>query len=176
MPPYLNNIEVWKSFWPIPASAVVLSLIIALLAGKCHERREYFFVILAFSMLGMVTGYLSGFSRAPALGTVLPAVLSLMGGIVVYIIGKNSTSRIIVSVTILAFALTLMIGAEWGAVMRRADEEFVKNVRRAERRADEEFAKSALYLKKRAVIEDEVNDFRRNLDLPPLSETKPKAQ
>jgi hypothetical protein len=161
MPPYLTNIAVWQSFWPIPVLAIVIAIIITFLSKKSQERRELFLVILGFSMLGIVTGYLSGFSRAPALGTVLPSVLSLMGGLVVYLVGRHSTSRVIVSLSIVAFSLTLFIGAEWGAVMRGAAEEY---------------SKSEIYLKKQAFIEAEVNDFRRKLELPPLpAETKPKT-
>ena len=74
-------------------------------------------------MLGMVTGYLAGYSREPTLGTVLPSVLSLMGGLVVYLVGKESTSRVIVSVSMFVFALSLLIGCGWGAIMRGTVEE-----------------------------------------------------
>ena len=84
MPSYLINAEVWKSLWPIVLVALGLASFVALLVCMNKQRkelfRELFFVLTAFSMLGMVTGYLSGFSREPALGAVLPAVLSLMGG------------------------------------------------------------------------------------------------
>jgi len=153
MPAYLINIEVWKSLWPILLGVFGLALLIAFLTGKRHERWELFFVILAFSMVGMVTGYLAGFSRAPALGTVLPAVLSLIGGLVVYLIGKNAESRFIVSISMFVFSLTLLMGAEWGAVMRATAEEIEK---------------SEMHLKHQAFIEAEVNKFRKKLDLPPL--------
>jgi hypothetical protein len=162
MPPYLTHIELWKSFWPVPGFVVVFTLIIAFLFGKFHSRSELFFVILGFSMLGIVTGYLSGFSRAPTLGTVLPAVLSLMGGLVVYMIGKDSSSRIIVSISMFAFALTLLIGVGWGSVMGYVDDEY---------------RKSEIYLKNQAQIEAKVNTFRKKLDLPPLPvESKPQKQ
>lgn len=81
MPPYLTNTESWKSLWPIVLVALGLALFSAMLAADSGQRKtqikELFFVLTAFSMLGMVTGYLSGFSREPALNAVLPAVLSL---------------------------------------------------------------------------------------------------
>lgn len=160
MPFYLTNVGLWKCLWPILLIVVILASGIAFLAGKSGQRRELFFVVAAVSMLGIVTGYLAGFSRAPAIGTVLPAVLSLMGGLVIFLVGRNSESRVIVSVSILAFSLTLLIGGGWGAVMRDTAEQYKK---------------SEIYLKQRAFIEAEVNEFRKNLDLPPLpvgNETK----
>lgn len=153
MPQYIMDIEVLKSLWPIPATAFTIALVFAFFVGRRGERREFLFVILAFSMLGMVTGYLGGFSKSPVLSTLLPAVLSLLGGLVVHIIGKDTVSRIIVSISMFTFALTLLIGTEWGSVMRRINEEYYK---------------SEYYLKKQAVIEFRVNDFRKNLNLPPL--------
>lgn len=150
--------EIWKSLWPVILFPLAPSFLLTLIAQNSGQRylafKELFFVFAAFSMLGMVTGYLSGFSREPALGAVLPAVLSLMGGLVVFLIGKNIESRVIVSASMLLFALTLLTGAEWGADMRDKSENY-KN--------------GEDYLKQRAFIESTVNEYRRNLDLPPIT-------
>ncbi|MGO9951617.1 MAG: hypothetical protein ACLPN1_05325 [Dissulfurispiraceae bacterium] len=162
MPPYLLDVAVLKSIWPIPILALTLALIIAICAGTSIQRKELFLVSASLSMLGAVTGYLGGFSRVPAFGTILPAVLSLMGGLIVYLVGRHASSRVIVSVSIFAFSLTLLIGTEWGAVMRDLDEES---------------RKSEMYLKNRAFIEAQVNEFRQKLNLSPLStETEPKVK
>lgn len=102
-------------------------------------------------MLGLVAGYLTGYSRQPAVGAVLPAVLSLIGGLAVFLVGKDKTSRSVVSLSIFAFSISLVLGVSWGAVMRTTAEEYKK---------------SETYLKQRAYIEKQVRDFRRAYNLP----------
>ena len=55
--------------------------------------------------------------------------------------------------SVFLFAVTLLIGAEWGAVMRDTAEEY---------KVSEE------YLQKKSFLEAEINEFRSSLDLPPL--------
>ena len=153
MPPYLTQIEVWKSIWPMILLVILLATVISMFAPNKTQRLELFLVVFAFSILGMVTGYLTGFSRESVVGAVLPAVLSLMGGLMIFLVGKNQESRSIVSISMIVFALTLLLGTSWGAVMRSTAEEFKK---------------SEEYLKYQAFVEAEVNEFRSNLGLPPL--------
>jgi len=157
MPPYLENIEGWKSLWPIFVFVAALATGVTYVAGKKGQRKELFLVLLAFSMLGMTTGYLTGFSRESAVGAVLPAVLSLMGGLLVFLVGQNKESRGVVSMSMFIFAVTLLIGTGWGAIMRDTYEKFQK---------------SELYLQQEAFIESEVNKFRKSRDLPPLGQEK----
>jgi predicted neutral ceramidase superfamily lipid hydrolase len=134
----------------------LLAICVSLVAGAKGQRKELFMVVLAFSVLGIVTGYLTGFSREPAISAVLPAVLSLMGGLMIFLVGRNQESRGIVSISMFVFSFMLLMGAGWGAVMRDVSEEYKK---------------SEIYLKQQAFIESEVNEFRKNLGLGPL-ETK----
>jgi len=130
---------------------------VSLVFGNKGQRKEVFFVVLAFSMLGIVTGYLTGFSREPAIDAVVPAMLSLMGGILVFLIGKNKESRSIVSVSIFSFTFMILLGSSWGSVMRDVAIEYKFSVQ---------------YLKQQAFIESEVNEFRSNLGLEPLELNK----
>ena len=114
-------------------------------------KRETLLLLAAFSMLGLVAGYLTGFSRSPAVGAVLPAVLSLVGGLAVFLIGKDPSVRVAVSLSVLIFATGLLLGATWGAVMRQAAEDYYLSVP---------------VLKGRAVDEAEVREFREALGLP----------
>src|SRR5205823_14521276 len=41
-------------------------------------------------LVGLVAGYLTGTSRSPAVGTIIPAVLALFGGLNVYFFGVES--------------------------------------------------------------------------------------
>jgi hypothetical protein len=156
MPPYLTHIEMWKSIWPIPLTAMLITFILFILAGKYEDKKGLVFVLLSFSMLGLVTGYLTGFSRESVVGAVLPSVLSLFGGLAVFLIGKNKESRIITSLAVLSFAISLVLGTSWSSIMRQSWEESKV---------------SKEYLQRQALIEVEVNEFRENLGLKPI-ETK----
>lgn len=151
MPPYLKHVEGWKALWPLPVSAILLAILFFFIIRPRQERIEFILMLLAFSMLGLVAGYLTGFSRESAVGAVLPAVLSFIGGLAVFLIGKDKAHRTTVSLSVLTFSLSLLLGTSWGSIMRDTAEEYKK---------------SEIYLKQRAFIEAEVRDFRQSLDLP----------
>jgi uncharacterized membrane protein len=161
MPPYFFQMEVWKALWPMPFAAIVLSFVIVLIAGNRGERRELLIVLTSFSMLGIVTGYLTGFSREPAVGAVLPAVLSLLGGLTVFVVGKSRENRGMVSLTMFVFSLMLLLGSSWGAVMRDVAEEYERSER---------------FLAQQVYIEAQVNEFRRELGLSPLDKGKSSSK
>jgi hypothetical protein len=162
MPPYLTHAETWKALWPMPLAALLVSALICSLFWKRGDLKELFVVLASFSMLGLVAGYLTGFSRAPAVGAVLPAVLSLLGGVTAFILGRSRESRLLVGTMLFVFSLTLVIGSSWGAIMRD----------HAER-----FDQSEQTLMRRAYIESEVNAFRKELGLPPLPDVRaPKEE
>ena len=94
----------------------------AWLRRRPREDRHLWFVflaILAFSMLGFVTGEVMGVSRESAVGTVVPAVLTLLGGVAVYLVGsKGAEAQANVSAMVLCFAVALLIGSLFGARVR----------------------------------------------------------
>jgi hypothetical protein len=98
--------------------------LLATLAARFHPsaRRHMwiiFLAILAFSMLGFVTGYTMALSREPAVGTVIPAVLALLGGVAVYIVGsKGAEAQANVSSMALCFTSALLLGALFGTQLR----------------------------------------------------------
>jgi peptidoglycan/LPS O-acetylase OafA/YrhL len=161
MPPYLTHIEIWKTLWPMPLAALFVSALICTLSWKREGLKERFVVLASFAMLGLVTGYLTGFSRTPAVGAVLPAVLSLLGGVTAFILGRSRESRLLVGSMLFVFSLTLVIGSSWGAIMRDGAEQFDQ---------------SEQTLKQRAYIEAEVNAFRKELGLPPLHDVRPRTE
>jgi hypothetical protein len=151
MPPYLLYLEGWKALWPIPLAAMLLTAILVAIARPKSEQKEFIVVIAAFTMLGIIVGYLTAFSRQSAIGAVLPAVLSLMGALAVFLVGKDKSSRLVVGLSVLAFSLSLLLGTTWGSVMRSIAEEYKS---------------SEVYLKQQAFIESQVRDFRESLDVP----------
>ena len=154
MPPYLTHAETWEAVWPLPLAAVVIASLlytIVMLVARPEDKRGLLLVLLAFSMLGIVTGYLTGLSREPAVGAVLPAVLSLFGGLAAALIGRDNASRMVVSIAVLAFAFSIVLSTGWGVRLRNIAEE-------------DKISKN--YLMHRAQIEAEVREFRRSLRLP----------
>lgn len=141
----------WKALWPLPLAALLVSFLLYLLVMPSDHKKDLLVFLMAFSMLGIVTGYLTGLSRQPAVSAVLPAVLSLFGGLAVYLIGTDQSKRLAVSLAVLAFATSLVLATSWGAAIRGAGEKYEI---------------SEAYLKQRAFIEKEVVDFRRELGLP----------
>lgn len=75
-------------------------------------------MLLSFSLLGLVTGLLAGFSREAAMGAVLPAVLSLVGALAIYLVGVEKADQALVGVCVIALSLDLLVGSIWGAVLR----------------------------------------------------------
>jgi hypothetical protein len=154
MPPYLTHAETWEAVWPLPLAALLVSSLLYLIVTFVAPRDEegsLLLVLLAFSMLGIVTGYLTGFSREPVVGAVLPAVLSLFGGLAAFLIGRDKGNQVVVSLAVLAFAFSLVLSTGWGVVLRNIAEEHKV---------------SKNYLVRRALIEKEVREFRKSLHLP----------
>src|SRR5258708_16188199 len=109
-PEYLLSIGLWKTFLPLPVTAAIIS---ALVYGTgtwneaFDERRGIYRVLIAFSALGLITGIVGGDSREPAVGAILPAVLSLVGGIAIYLIGKDVSQRVLVGLSIFCLSISL---------------------------------------------------------------------
>ena len=99
--------------------AVATTLVVRY-AGLSRERFALLFLsILTFALLGFVTGQIMGQSRESAVGAVLPAVLTLLGGIVIYLIGsKGIQTQAIVSSMAFCFAMALLVGSLYGARLR----------------------------------------------------------
>jgi hypothetical protein len=70
-------------------------------------------VIVAF-----IAGYLTGISRAPAVGNVIPAVLALIGGLNIYLFGVEARNRALVGYSVFLFSLVFFYGV-WGGVLDR---------------------------------------------------------
>lgn len=85
-----------------------------------------FLTILAFALLGFVTGQIMGESREPAVSAVLPGVLTFLGGVLVYLIGtKGIQAQANASSMVFCFVATLLIGALYGALLRtESDSDF----------------------------------------------------
>jgi hypothetical protein len=99
--------------------ALIVSFIVRYFGLTRKDFRLLLFVLLAFSLLGFVTGQIMGQSREPAVMAVLPAVLTLLGGIVIYLVGaKGIQTQAIVASMVCCFAIALLIGVHFGGRLR----------------------------------------------------------
>jgi len=89
------------------------------LALDSRPYKEGVAVVFSLSLLGIVTGQITGFSRESAVGTVLPAVLGLLGGVMVYLVGtKGKRLQLPVVMSVIGLTLNLLVGTYWGAYLR----------------------------------------------------------
>ncbi len=157
IPPYVADATLWLSLLPIPAFVIVTALIacgVLFATGQKAVAVNTLMPLSAFLLLGLVAGYLTGISRAPAVDAVLPAVLTLLGGAAAGFIGKSPGSALILRISglILAFAIGLLVGTTWGSAMRQSIDDFDQ---------------SELELIRRSQVEASVREFRIARDLPP---------
>ena len=150
MAPFLEQVAGWQSLWPFPVAIAIITAIASGAAGGRVAIKSVGLPTAAFCALGLVIGYTTAFSRDSAVGTVLPAVLTLIGGVSVVLMGKDEQARTLVCVCVLVFSAGLLIGITWGAVMR------------GEALA---FAESETELKRRANVEASVRKHRQALGL-----------
>lgn len=97
-------------------------------------------------LLGVLVGYITGYSRTPIAGSLLTAILTLSGGLVVYAFGKDNQYRVAVGVCVTIFSLNILLGLQYGS--------FVREDGRQQR------------LERLAIQESAIRNVRRNLDLP----------
>jgi hypothetical protein len=113
-------------FLNVFATAVVACLLLTaftclgLAFGFRRRFGGYLFIaVFAFSMLGFVSGDIMSNSREPSVSAVLPAVLTLMGGVAAFQIGsKGVENQVAVCTLIFVFSLALYTGSFYGAQVR----------------------------------------------------------
>ncbi len=154
---WVTNPQVWGLLLSVLVSIPLVSLLTWIVfavgsAGRMGLTIENPLVLLCFSSLGITMGILAASSDSSALAPLLPAVLSLVGGIATYLVSRQAPGeavagdRMIIAASVTALSLTLFIGALIGAEMRQ--------------RADAH-RESAEYKKYLVDVEREVEDYRR---------------
>ena len=120
MPDYLLNSQIWIDLYPIPLMAGLTSILLAYLLSRKSDRFwQAFSIIFAVSLLGITAGQIMGQSREPAVSAVMPAILSMIAGILVYIVSsKTVQQQMLVSFIIIGFTVNLLVGTFWGAQVR----------------------------------------------------------
>ena len=164
MPTYLTHVATYTALWPMLA---LVALVTALLFPFVRSAKKAGIVVLAlvaFALLGVVSGVVTGLSRESAVGAVLPAVLSLVGVLVLYMLGFEKGDPRLVSGCVIALTATLGVGVMWGSVLR--DDSGRENIQLAEDLAWQR--QDVPYRKARADVEAEVRKYRLSLGLSPV--------
>jgi hypothetical protein len=78
---------------------------------RTESRGEALFVIFGFSFLGVTIGWITGDSGAQVVASVLPAVLTLIGGLAVFLVGKQVQDSTMIAGAISGLTLMLLLGA-----------------------------------------------------------------
>jgi hypothetical protein len=111
---------------------LTLTFVIAAITLKKRTRHLFplsFLSIFALSSLGWVIGYNMSNSREPAVAAVLPAVLTLVAGMLAYILGsRGALSRLLVCLATIGFSLSLYVASFAGARHRFNYEERITKI------------------------------------------------
>jgi hypothetical protein len=108
---------------------------------------------LPVGFTGLIAGVLTGLSRSPAVSALVPAILTFVGLVVVYMIDKGRVRAILTDFTVFLFSANLIVGTSLGSASRDRYEEHLASITFREFRADQEF-KVRLYCKGLGLISD----------------------
>jgi uncharacterized membrane protein YeaQ/YmgE (transglycosylase-associated protein family) len=136
---YLFSPQLWAIVFGLPAIAGLIAGLLYRALRSADKRKEFFAVVIAFALLGIVAGFLAGFSRAPAMGTVLPAALSLVGALAIFLVGANKdVNQNLVAAAVIALSFSLLLGTLAGAVSRQEHERSATSIENLMAAADKE--------------------------------------
>jgi amino acid transporter len=123
--------EFYTNFWfgaqtliaPTLVTSMVISLSLAKLAKLAGTRTSFlqsFCFLLAFSLVGCVSGVVAGWTLESIVGAVLAAVLGLVSSLLTYLFGKETLRawRTVVPLAIAALLISTLIGLTLGGSRR----------------------------------------------------------
>jgi hypothetical protein len=152
-------------------------------AGRWSQFMQNLLFVFFACLLGLIVGVLAGYSREPAIGAVIPAVLTLIGALVGVAysgsLSLNRENRLAIVVAAIALVMFLFWGTLAGARLRHpwncylGKVEAYKNTLEMQRlryQADLEKQKLAYQAK----IERETMQYKADLDIYKESRTNRK--
>ena len=121
-------------FLPSMTFMIVISTFCICLASIVSKPtvKGWQLLIVSFCLLGGVIGIFVGNSLTPVIGTVLPAVLTFITGLLAYLFGKDNLEewRPVIPNCIISLLLSVLIGSFMGAQIRLDYEESEKEYER----------------------------------------------
>lgn len=128
MPGFLVDPITWVALWPAILFPLIVASLLAWIIVHSEPKQSYvtaLVVIYAFSLLGVVAGFIAGNSRESITDAVVPAVLTLVGVVLVYIVsGEQRSAQRLVAAGVIAISIWLLLGTSWGAFLRRQAEQY----------------------------------------------------
>ena len=112
------SFTVIELMFPVALAAATATLL-ALTGGFWGEKywptfREifstYLFAGIPIALIGYSVGFLTGISRTPAVGSVLPAVLATIGGLSAYAFGTDAKYKFIVGYSASLLVISPFLG------------------------------------------------------------------
>ncbi|HEY1542541.1 MAG TPA: hypothetical protein VGG01_09040 [Xanthobacteraceae bacterium] len=122
------------AFAEVLATALAVALILvaaAVLAAAIAGHRSAVtesvaLALFAFALLGFVTGCTMSDSREPSVAAVMPAALTLIGGVAAFLIGSRGVqNQTAVAGLIVVFSLGLYVGSYYGGELRALSDDAV---------------------------------------------------
>lgn len=127
----MSFIEIWQiitlGFFPTITSFLIICGVVSILATIFSglSLRATVPFILAFGLLGGVTGFAVGESRVPVVGVVLPAMLTFASGVLGYMFTKDNTKyRLVLPFCLVVLSLNALFGLFTGSQLRGKHEEY----------------------------------------------------
>lgn len=87
-----------------------------------------FYSIIGVAILGGVSGYAGGLSRTGVVGDIIPAALSLLGGLVVYLFGVDQSKGPRIAILVISFTVALFVNYTAAAKLREPGEQLQKRL------------------------------------------------
>lgn len=131
----MNYTEIWQTlqqgFFPILVVIMISNITFLIFCAAMSRMtiKTSLPFIFAFGIMGGLIGHAIGASRIPVVGIVLPAVLTLISGLLIYIFGKDTLKlwRLVVPYCIMVLCFNAWIGLFIGAQMRGKTEAFERD-------------------------------------------------
>ncbi len=81
-------------------------------------------LLFGVAILGACAGFAGGMSRTSAVGDVIPAMFTLLGGVAVYLFGVDMTKGVIATITASCLAVSLFLAYSISSQLRYSGDEY----------------------------------------------------
>lgn len=106
---------------------VIVPLTISLIL-RTEKRIEIGIILLSLAVIGTCAGLSGGMSRTGAVGSIIPAFLSLLGGLSLYLFGIDRSKGLIASLGAISLAISLFVSYMLGSQFRNVGDDH-RNIR-----------------------------------------------
>jgi hypothetical protein len=97
------------------------------------------FVGVPFSIVGIVSGYMTGSARVSAISNLVPAAITLIGAVVAYLFTKGGKSAVMSAFAVINFSILILVGVLIGGYERQQSEQIENSLEYKENELLKEF-------------------------------------